>query len=295
MIEDLPDDLPYDLHESIECDDNDEEIYEKSLNFNPVDDNGYEKEEEGEKPLTKRRRITSPMLLDEDDEEDEQDNDTINQRDGYNEGIEEDVFSSSIPSIPSPQHKRPHSTFAHHKFLLATPGPATKTSHPPQTPTNEIPFIKPPKFRDPEPSSSNPSEPLPDQFSPHRKGQKYLQGGLASELRDWLTNISSMIPAQSGNKEDPWTVKILIDEVSGGARTGMTMVSGRQVHEENQRRVVDYLGQVRCMLAGEGMGNGVQKGERVQVGKLVGIKGPGWEVIVEGLKWGVAVEWKVLT
>ena len=32
----------------------------------------------------------------------------------------------------------------------------------------------------------------------------------------------------------------------------------------------------------------------VQVGKTVGIKGPVWEVMIDGVKWGVGVDWKVL-
>lgn len=94
------------------------------------------------------------------------------------------------------------------------------------------------------------------------------------------------------NKDDPWVVRIFIDEVSGGARAGMTLVKGRQVQNGE---VVGHFGPVRVMLAGEGVGNGVQKGLKAEVGKVVGIKGPVWEVLIEGEKWGVGVEWKVLS
>ena len=71
----------------------------------------------------------------------------------------------------------------------------------------------------------------------------------------------------------------------------MTLVKGRQVQDGE---VVDRLGVVRVMLAGEGMGNGMQKGAKAEAGKIVGLKGPVWDVVVEGVRWGVGVEWKVL-
>jgi hypothetical protein len=38
----------------------------------------------------------------------------------------------------------------------------------------------------------------------------------------------------------------------------------------------------------------LQKGSKVELGKRVGITGPVWEVMIEGIKWGVGVDWKVL-
>jgi hypothetical protein len=119
-------------------------------------------------------------------------------------------------------------------------------------------------------------------------------------VRDWLVNIESTIPSkEAGKKDDEWLVRIMVDEVSGGgaeSQARMMMVRGRQVHFiGGEGEMVDAVGEVRVMLAGEGQGSGLQKGILLERGKTVGIKGPVWEVLVEGVKWGVGVEWKVLS
>lgn len=126
---------------------------------------------------------------------------------------------------------------------------------------------------------------MPEQFSPHRRGQKYLAGGLAAEVRDWLVNLESAIPQK---KDEPWVVRIVVDEVSGGGRAGMTLIKGQQKQPDG---TVDNPGVVKVILAGEGAGSGLQRGSMVEAGKTVGIKGPVWEVLLEGEKWGVGVDW----
>lgn len=104
-------------------------------------------------------------------------------------------------------------------------------------------------------------------------------------------NIESSTSA-TGRKDEGYLVRLVIDEVSGGARAGMTLVRGRKVVEAES--MIDVMGEVGVLLAGEGAGTGLQKGRTVEVGRTVGIKGPVWEIVVEGEKWGVGVEWKVL-
>lgn len=85
-----------------------------------------------------------------------------------------------------------------------------------------------------------------------------------------------------------------MDEVSGGGRAGMTLIRGRQIKSDGAQGIIDDLGVVKVILAGEGAGTGLQRGSKVEVGKTVWIKGPVWEVLLEGEKWGVGVDWKVL-
>ena len=108
-------------------------------------------------------------------------------------------------------------------------------------------------------------------------------------------NLESAIPSVRQKKDDELIVRIVVDEVRGGGRAGMTLVRGRQVHFEGKDEIVDNFGVVRVILAGEGAGSGLQRENKAEVGKVVGIKGPVWEVVLEGLKWGVGVDWKVLT
>ena len=122
-----------------------------------------------------------------------------------------------------------------------------------------------------------------------------MPGGLAAEVRDCLVNIESSIPSSSATTRDsPWRLRLMIDEVSGGGRAGFALVRGRQVLSGNIDTMIDSMGSVNVVLAGEGTGTGLRQNSKVQVGKTVGIKSPVWEVVVEGEKWGVGVDWTVL-
>lgn len=208
----------------------------------------------------------------------------------------DDLLSSSFPVISSPISHRPtqvSSTAGKPKFLLSTPLPSTPQCLAPTT------FLKPPRFRPPDPAESQGSgDPLPEQFSPHGKGRQYLAGGLAAEVRDWLINIDAGSSARgiSGmqkEKDSEWATKIKVEEVRRDGRE-MCLIRGRQVRDVDGEEVVDGIGEVKVMLAGEGVGTGLQRGTDVDIGSTVGIKGPIWEIMVERVKWGVGVDWKVL-
>ncbi|KAF7861517.1 hypothetical protein EAF04_008080 [Stromatinia cepivora] len=275
-IDDPSDEYPADLplHDSIETHDK----FDTEIGFSPE---GAEDDYEINLPSSKRRRI-SPSPAD------------------IISGENDDLLSSSLPIVSSPISHRQNpitSTTSKPKFLLSTPLP-------PSTPQSTTPttFLKPPRFRPPDPAETHGNgDPLPEQFSPNRKGRQYVNGGLAAEVRDWLINIDSSVSSSSHNtniqrtknKDREWIVKIKVEEISGGGRE-MRLVRGKQVRDLDGEEVLDELGDVRVMLAGEGAGIGLQRGREVQVGGIVGIKGPVWEIVVDGVKWGVGVEWKVL-
>ncbi|TVY57719.1 hypothetical protein LSUE1_G008651 [Lachnellula suecica] len=268
------DDRTRDVHDSIETEGLDQEL--EYLSADLEDD--YMLEE----PVAKRRRLSStPAEL---KEENHSDIELDNAPQASN--------SSSVQLLSSPP--------AAPRRAINSAASRFRTPAPPSTPapsnSNQPAFRKPPPFRPPDPSEQPASQkdPLPDHFSPQKGGRKYIAGGLAAELQGWLVNIESTIPANAGrNREDPWLVKIVVDEVSGGARTGMTMIRGRQIKAEDG--MIDEGTETKVILAGEGTLTGLQRGSRVEMGKMVGIKGPVWEVVLEGEKWGVGVDWKVLT
>lgn len=271
--DEYPTDLP--LHDSIDTNDDD---FDTDLEF-PTED--AEDDYELNPRSSKRRRISpSPDIASEENDE------------------SKDLLSSSLPIISSPishRQNQTQSTVSKPKFLLSTPLP-------PSTPHNSTPttFLKPPRFRPPDPADTQRNiDPLPEQFSPHRRGQKYVVGGLAAEVRDWLINIDSSVSShgniggQRKERDKEWVVKLMVDEVSRDGRE-MCLVRGRQIRDLDGEVVVGGEGTVRVMLAGEGSGTGLQRGKEVDVGRVVGIKGPVWEIVVEGEKWGVGVDWKVL-
>lgn len=223
----------------------------------------------------KRQRLSLSPILDEGDEVD------ANHR--YDEP--DDVQRSSPPVAA--RHRRQPSP--------AAPRFRASTQSLPQQ--HDVTFIKPPRFRPPDPSvREQQSDPLPDQFSPHRRGQKYVPGGLAAEVRNWLVNLESSIPSSSTMRSgNSWRMKLMIDEVSGGGRAGFTLVKGRQVLPDHVDAMIDSLGTVNVVLAGEGTITGLQERSNVEVGRAVGIKSPVWEVVIEGETWGVGVDWTVLS
>jgi hypothetical protein len=92
-------------------------------------------------------------------------------------------------------------------------------------------------------------------------------------------------------------MELVVDEVRGGPGAGMTLISGRQVHlapKGQEWEIMDTLAVGKVILAGSGTTEGFQRANKVEVRKNIRIKGPVWEVVVEGEKWGVAVTWEVV-
>lgn len=158
---------------------------------------------------------------------------------------------------------------------------------------------RPPKFRKVEASLSHDTkhEPLPEHFSPHRRGQKYVPGGLASQLCEWLINIESTSLPQDklAKRRDQWLVKILVEQVQ--VNPSMTMVRGRQMIDDAEvfdGGIVDHLGVVHIIVAGEGTGSGLSKSVRAAAGSVLAIKGPMWQLNIDGIPWGIGTDWQVL-
>jgi hypothetical protein len=283
IIEGFSNEIPHDIHDSIETED--QEIDQKYFSAEGEDDD-YKIEER----VLKRRRISS---LEPSDEEDNRQGEEL----PHHPSDTQDSVSSSLPILFSPPALRRSINTAAPRFLTSTLAPPAASQ--PSTP-KQATFLKPPRFRPPDPSEivQAASDPLPEQFSPHRRGQNYVPGGLAAQVRDWLVNIKSTIPSKEVGKrpDEAWLVRIVVDDVSGSSRVGMTLVKGRQIHSMDGEGVelVDRVGEVRVILAGGGGGTGFQKGSKLEIGKRIGIKGPVWEVVIEGTKWGVGVDWKVL-
>ena len=176
----------------------------------------------------------------------------------------------------------------------------TTTSAQQQPTFQPVPRFKPPEL--PEPGHR---EPLPDAFSPRRKGTKYVPGGLASELRDWLMNIETVTGSK---REDDWAARLRVDEVR--TASNMMLVRGSQQQRQmdagdNDNGVsggsglfISKNGDVssRVILAGEGRLHGLARKSEVPVGCVVGIARPVWEVDLgsEG-QWVVACDWGVLS
>ncbi len=170
--------------------------------------------------------------------------------------------------------------------------------------TNKPSFHPAPRFKPADPPynttilPSHPDTYLDSIFSPQRRGAKYLAGGLAAELRDWLVDVKGGVDGEGEVRASSAVlgfdvlagasaavVRIVVEEVSAGG-PGMALVAGR---------VVDGPGEgVRVTLAGEGSvkGLGGNRG-RVVPGAVVAVAPPAWDVELDG-RWAVACRWEVV-
>lgn len=295
VIEDTSDAVDRNIYDSIES--AEPSFAQEHLSADESDDYGLRRRS------SKRRRLSPSPILDSQDENvvEQQEQDIHGNFPSKHDEFE-DLFSSATSGISSPPaeplHRPPGSNTAPRFILPSTPAPV-----PPSTPatTQTATFVKPPRFRPPDDQEQlqRPSEPLPDAFSPQRRGQKFLAGGLAAEVIGWVMNLENSAPATLSvrPKEDTWLIELIVDEVRGGLGAGMTLISGRQVPLAANGReggMMDTLGLVKVILAGSGTSEGFQKVNKVDARKKIRIKGPVWEVVIEGQKWGVAVTWEVL-
>ncbi len=265
----------------------------------------------------KRRRIslaeTRDGGIEENSDENHEGNDGDEDEDMllHEEGSDsEETTSSSLPDpeIATPMPAQRHRGFPDSSHTINTPRfvlPSTPRRTQQATPFQHSSLSskpQPPKFapidpeRDPNNADNEAQDPVPDIFSPRRRGQRHVPGGLAEELTGWLFSVGneSRSTAKHRQEEEHYDVRLIVEEVRGGSKASMTLVRGRQLHGDGSRSSATSVGAVQFILTGEGMTKGLQKQEAVERKKIIGIKGPLWEVVLEGEKWGVGVSWRVL-
>ncbi|KAL1310523.1 hypothetical protein AAFC00_000807 [Neodothiora populina] len=146
-------------------------------------------------------------------------------------------------------------------------------------------FLKPSL---PKPEVSSASEPLPEAFSPHRRGQRYIPGGMAGELSKWVIEIgqaaslSSRDPGQFQGNQFVRTVNIQsISGASRGLDGGPIFVEGVDGNRLS----------IKGMLIQGGMNTKVQ----LQPGDTIGIKTPTWDILTDlNETWAVCVDWRII-
>lgn len=210
--------------------------------------------------------------------------------------------TESEDGLPTPNHQ-------HSKDPDATATSAQPTFH------------RAPRFKQSERDSETAvrRDPLPDVFSPQgRKGRKgnaakYVPGGLAAEVRDWLVEIEAGGSIGGGNRSvaldriggggagEDWVARITIEEVREAP--GMALIRGRRDNVEADNTTPDRMGtdarpgadDFKALLAGPGRLLGLARRNEVVPGTVVGIARPTWEVELVNLGlWTVACDWVVL-
>lgn len=213
---------------------------------------------------------------------------------GYNiAGLESPPRSSKVPRFRIGQTPAPTLT-------AAMEAPLTQSANP--RPRN--PFLLRPQSGaaagDPEGVT-----PLPEHFSPHRRSQKFVPGGMADVVRTWLLNVGQsgfqMEAASNYTSQrmerpqragQPSSLRVR-ECLEGRPGDRLRLVSGSaKAHSRSpldQR--TEYGSSSRAILVGPPKGNL----RSVKVGDDVNIATPSWEVEVgqNEEKWLVAVDWKM--
>ncbi|KAK0635873.1 hypothetical protein B0T17DRAFT_503372 [Bombardia bombarda] len=170
-------------------------------------------------------------------------------------------------------------------------------------------FFHPPRFKTSEQNDLQdpPQDHLPEIFSPQRRrrgrggdgvsGGKYVSGGLAAELRDWLVDVKE----ETDKRPATATVQLAVEDVRRGGQ-GITLVTGRPVTAASSsgqglgvRAILAGVGGIEDGLGGGGGGSAsvIRKRNRVLPGSVVAIAPPAWDVELDG-RWAVAYRWEVV-
>ncbi|KAL8859054.1 MAG: hypothetical protein Q9178_004535 [Gyalolechia marmorata] len=177
--------------------------------------------------------------------------------------------SHHLPQAHNPSSP-PHPPTHPHPFILS---PKRPSPTPISNPLTRPPFFLPP--RSPSPPASRNLHPI---FSPHRRsGPKFLPGGMAHTVRDWVIDIAASIPATTDSE---WDLRFKVGEARSGERVSL-VEEARNGGEEGRRWMF------------VGMGDNHSHRE-VRTGVMVGIRRPVWDVDVGGEGWVVGVDWGVL-
>lgn len=144
-----------------------------------------------------------------------------------------------------------------------------------------------PIFLKPDVKEENPSVPLTDLFSPHRRGKKYVPGGIAETMRGWIVEISQEMQYDQkyGNRSlhyhDSMAIKIQETQRDNGQH--FTLLSGES-HGQKVNAVILGKGN-----HGSGERNEVIKDTTVALGR------PRWEVRIGEAdeRWVIGVDWAI--
>ncbi|TKA47369.1 hypothetical protein B0A49_13153 [Cryomyces minteri] len=198
------------------------------------------------------------------------------------------------PTVPVP----PRSTPRRFVFHPSTPLPQTTTT------SSSLATPSRPTFLIPAPSTSAAvaASPPPEAFSPRRRRDRFVAGGMAAEVSKWAFEVGQPCrqryanPTESAdeNESGTWALRFEVMEVREG-----TLVKGRR--RESDTGPAAEAGSsgvaVSAFLADRGTrpGAGGRGRDDLLAGAVVGVKAPAWTIRLEGAEWAVCVDWRVLS
>lgn len=142
-----------------------------------------------------------------------------------------------------------------------------------------------PAFVRPTAQPSEPTEPLPDAFSPHRRGRKFIAGGMAATLQQWVLETGqAAVQSRKGQeylRGEDYVMRVRAEEVSGA---GPFVVRARNANGDC----------VTLLLAAAANTAGSQSKD-IRPGCIIGIRAPVWDLDLDSTTYTVGVDWKILS
>lgn len=240
-----------------------------------------EKEREDARPVKRRRMSISPVV------------DAMPDQEECHEPMALDDEPVEFDDISlSEDHETAMSSFGR-RIASEDPPPPTEPS------TRHPTFLSAPRFKPNEAVERAPDRtPLPEAFSPRRRGAKYATGGLAAEVRDWLVQVRG---ASEYDRPTGESVRLIVNQVRHSPHGGMCMVSGSEVEGGTEvSRVSCQTGDgegkpARVVLAGDGRIAGLGGKNSVTQGEMVSMYQPMWDLALKDLgRFAVACDWEKL-
>jgi len=202
----------------------------------------------------------------------------------------------------SPKRRRLDQVSSDGHELATSSSPARPTFRTPHTPASHLQKVAPrfaapqstlnaaldeaasqhrPPFLRSSVAAQEPSEPLPEAFSPHRRGQKFVPGGMAATVQQWVIEAGQAAVqsrrSQAYMRGDDFISRVQIEEVKG---EGPYVARAHTAEGEH----VDMLLTRNANAAAQKV---------VEVGTIIGSRAPTWVIEIEGRSWAVGVDWKV--
>lgn len=174
--------------------------------------------------------------------------------------------------------------------------PSSPSAPPIRNPT----FLSAPRFKAIEAVKPNQNHPpLPDAFSPQRRGTKYVPGGLAAEVRNWLVQVKG---ANEYDRPAGECVQFTVGQVMACYPDGMCLVSGRENEDEDEEQDTsnglptqgggEKDQPAKVILAGEGRIVGLESRSPVTPGETLSFFQPMWDIALSDLgRFAVVCNW----
>jgi hypothetical protein len=177
------------------------------------------------------------------------------------------------PTVPASAARPEHLTTSIPQFV--TVGAPSTSSNTSSRPT----FLRPAENTDVT------ALPLPEIFSPHRRGAKFVPGGTAAIVQQWILQAGqdAIMSRRTRRFDDNFAMTITVRQVHG---SGPMIISGCRVGDEES--TVEILLSAHATAASS-------RGCEVVPGCRVGIRAPMWDVIGPGGRsLIVAADWRSL-